>query len=61
MFVNVESFLFNAFVNAQTVKFLDSIEQSETTGSCPEVDNQDAETLSTEESPSVSIESTIRG
>ena len=60
MLINVETFLFNALVDAQTVQFLDAIEQSEATGSSPEVDDQDAKALSTEESPAVTIESTVR-
>ena len=61
MFINVESFLFDALVNAQAVQLLDSVEQSHTTGGSPKVDDQDAEQLCSEESPSVTIESTIRG
>ena len=60
MLINVETFLFDALVDAQTVQFLDAIEQSEATGGSPEVDDQDAKALSTEESPAVTIESTIR-
>ena len=60
MFVDVEAFLFDAVVNAQTMQFLDTKEQGETTGSSPEVDDEDAEALSTEESLSSSIEGTIR-
>ena len=50
VFVNVETFFLNSFVDAQTVQFLDAIEQGESAGSCPEVDNEDAEALCAEES-----------
>ena len=42
MFIDVEAFLFNALVDAQTVDLLDAIEQGESAGSSPEVDNQNA-------------------
>ena len=60
MLVNVESFLFNSLINTQAVQFLDTVEQGEATGSCPEIDDQDAKQLSTEESPAVTIERAIR-
>ena len=60
MFINVEAFLFNALVDAQAMQFLDAIEQGEATGGSPEVDDQDSEQLSTEESPAMTIEGTIR-
>ena len=60
MFVNVEAFLFDTLVDAQAVQFLDAVEQGETTGGSPEVDDEDAEQLSTEESPAVTVESAVR-
>ena len=60
MLINVEAFLFDALVDAQAVQFLDAVEQGEATGSSPEVDDQYAKALSTEESPAVTVESTIR-
>ena len=53
--VNIEAFLLNTLVDAQAVDILDSEEQDDTTGSSPEVDDQYAEYLSTEEAPAVSI------
>ena len=61
MLINVEAFLFDTLVDAQAVQFLDAVEQDKTTGSSPKVDDQNAETLSTEESPSIAVEGTIRG
>jgi hypothetical protein len=61
MFINVETFLLDALVNAQAVQLLNAIEENDTTGSSPEVNDQDAKALSSEESPSMTIESTIRG
>ena len=43
MFVNVETFLFDALVNTQTMQFLDAVEQSDTTDGCPKVYNKDSE------------------
>ena len=60
MFVNVEAFLLDALVNTQAVQLLDAIEQSDTTGSCPKVDDEDTKQLCAEESPAVTVESTIR-
>ena len=61
MFIDVEAFLFNSPVNAQAMQALDTIEKRETAGGSPEVDNEDAEALGTEESPSVTIESAVGG
>ena len=58
MFVNIEAFLFNTLVDAQAMQFLDAEEQYKTTDGSPEVDNQNAKALSSEETPSVTIEST---
>ena len=60
MFVNVETFLFDALVNTQAMQFLDTIEQSDTTGSSPKVDDEDAKQLCAEESSAVTVESTVR-
>ena len=59
MFVDVEAFLFDALVDAQAMQFLDAIEQGESAGSSPKVDDEDTETLSAEESPAVTVERTI--
>ena len=60
MFVNIQSFVLNAAVDAETVKILDAIEQDKATGGSPEVDDQDAEALRPEESPTMTIEGPIR-
>ena len=61
MLVNVEAFLFNALVNTQAMQLLYAVEQGETTGGSPEVDDEDAKALGTEETPAVAIEGTIGG
>ena len=60
MFVNIQTFVLNATVDAQTMQFLDAIEQDKATGGSPEVDDQDAEALRTKESPTMTLECTIR-
>ena len=60
MFVNVKTFFFDSLVHAQAVQLLDAIEQEETAGGSPKVDDQYAEALSTEESPAVTVERTVR-
>ena len=57
--IDIETFLLNTLVNAQTMQFLDTVEEGKTTGSCPEVDDQYAKHLSTEESPTITIEGTV--
>ena len=59
MFIDVKTFLFYTFINAQTVQIFYSVEQNEAAGSCPEVDDEDAEALSAEESPATSVESSV--
>ena len=59
MLIDVETFFLNTLAYTQTMQLLDAIEQGETTGSSPEVDHEDAKQLSTEESPSKAIESTV--
>ena len=61
MFIDIETFLLNTLVDAQSMQLLDAEEQDETTRCSPEVDDQNAEALSTEESPSVTVERTVRG
>ena len=61
MLVDVETFLLYTFINAKTVNIFDAIEQNESTSGCPEVDDQDTEALCSEESPAVTVESTIAG
>ena len=59
MFVDVETFFLDARLNTQAVQFLDAVEEDESTGGCPEVDNEDAEALCTEETPTKAIECTV--
>ena len=56
MFVDIETFLFDAFVNTQTVQLLNAEEQDESTGSSPKVDDQYAKALCTKEAPTATIE-----
>ena len=60
VFVDIEAFLFDALVDTQAVNLLDTVEQGKSAGSSPEVDDQDAEALSAEESPAVTVECTVR-
>ena len=61
MLINVETFLLDALVDAQAKQLLDAEEEDDATGGCPEVDNEYAEALCSEESPSEAIEGTVRG
>lgn len=60
MFVNIKAFLFDAGIHTETVQFLDAKEQDKTANCCPKVDDEDAEALSSEEAPTITIESTVR-
>ena len=60
MFVDVETFFFYALADTQAVCLLDAVEQGESAGGSPEVYDQYAEALSTEESPAVTVERTVR-
>ena len=60
MLVDIKSFLLDATIHTQAVSILDSVEENESAGSSPEVDHQNAEALSTEESPAVAVEGTVR-
>ena len=60
MFVNIQTFLFYSCTDAQAMQTLDAIEQCESAGGSPEVDDQNAKALSTEESPAVTVEGTVR-
>ena len=59
MLIHVQSFVLNTGRHPKAVKFLDAKEEKEAAGSSPEVDDEDAEALSTEESPAASVESAI--
>ena len=59
MFIDIEAFFLNTLVYAQSMQFLDTVEQDDTAGGSPEVNDQYAEALSTEEAPSITIEGTI--
>ena len=60
MFVDVETFFFYALADTQAVRLLDAVEQDESAGGSPEVNDQNAEALSTEESPTMTVECTVR-
>ena len=57
--IDIETFLLNTLVNAQAMNLLNTEEEDDTTGGSPEVYDENAETLSTKESPSVTIEGTV--
>jgi hypothetical protein len=59
--IDIEAFFLNALVDAQTMQFLDAIEESEATNCSPEVDNEDTEALCSEESPTMTIEGAVAG
>ena len=61
MLVDVETFFLDARFYTQTMQFLDAVEEDEAAYGCPEVDDEDAKAFSTEESPAVAVESTVRG
>ena len=58
--VDVETFFLDAGIYTKAVQFLDAKEEDETASGCPEVDDEDAEALSAEETPAVTVEGTIR-
>lgn len=60
MLVNIQSFILNTGINTQAMQFFDAEEQDETADGSPEVDDQYAEHLCSEESPAVSVEGTRR-
>ena len=60
MLVDIEAFLFNSLVNTQAVQLLDAVEQDKSAGCCPEIDHEDAEQLSAEESPAKAVEGTSK-
>ena len=59
MLIDIKSFLLNALVDTQTVDILDAIEQDKSASSSPEVDHEYTEALSTEESPTATVEGTV--
>ena len=59
--IDIQTFILDAGRNAEPVEFLDTIEEEDTAGSCPEVNNQDTEALSAKEAPAVTVERTVRG
>ena len=61
MFIDVESFFLYTSTNTQAMQLLDAVEQDKTAGGCPKVDAENAEALGAEESPSMTIESSVRG
>ena len=61
MFIDIKSFFLNTGSDTQAVQLLDAVEQDETAGGCPKVDAENAEALCAEESPAMTIESSVRG
>ena len=61
MLIDVESFLFHTGTHTKSVQGLDAIEESESTGCSPKVDDEDTEALSSEEAPAVTVESSVAG
>ena len=59
MLVDIQALFLDTLANTQTVNLLNAVEQYYTTGSSPEVDNQNTEQLSTEETETVTVESTV--
>ena len=59
MLIDVETFFLYAFAYTQAVRLLDAVEQGESAGSSPEVNDQNAEALSAEETPAVAVEGTV--
>lgn len=59
MFVDVETFFLDAGIHAKSVQFLDTVEEDEAAYSCPEVDDENAEALSAEETPTASVEDAV--
>jgi len=59
MLVNIQALVLDTGRNTQAVQFLDSVEEGEATGGSPKVDDEDAEGLSSEETPTVAIQCTI--
>ena len=60
MFIDIKSFFLDTGTDTQAVQLLDAVEQDETAGGCPKVDAENAEALGAEESPSMTIESSVR-
>ena len=57
--VDVETFFLDAGIYTKAVQFLDAKEEDETASGCPKVDDEDAEALSAEETPTASVEGTV--
>ena len=59
MLVNIQALVLDAGWHSETVKLLDAKEEKEATGGCPEVDDENAEALCSEETPAVAVESAV--
>ena len=59
MLVDVETFFLDAGIHTKSVQFLDAVEEEKTASGCPEVDDENTEALSTEETPTASVEGTV--
>ena len=58
MLVDVETFLLDSLVNANTSNLLNAPEEDDTCNGCPSVDAKDTEALCSEESEAATIEGT---
>ena len=61
MLINIQTFILDASGNTQTVQFLDTIEEEDTAGSSPKVDDEHTEAFGSEEPPTMTIEGTTAG
>ena len=59
MFVNIQALVLDAGWHSEAVELLNAKEEKEAAGSCPEVDDEDAGALCSEETPAVTVESTV--
>ena len=58
MLVDIETFLLDSLVNTETTDLLDTPEEDDTCCSCPKVDAEDTEALSSEETETATVEGT---
>ena len=61
MLIDIQSLFLDTRLDTKAVQFPDAEEQDDATGGCPEVDDEYAEALRTEEAPAMTIESTVAG
>ena len=61
MLIDVETLLLDTGIYTETMYFLDSEEQDHTANGSPKVDDQNAESLCTQEAPTMTIQQTAVG